>query len=125
MTDSPPFDPPYLFAEKTAQGARIIETRTDGSQHERMVPEAEAIRLLDLNARNAATVAATPTRSTPQKNSRSASGMPLGSTLLKVPFAEKDEAKKLGARWNADRKCWYVPPGIDLGAFSRWQSGED
>lgn len=26
---------------------------------------------------------------------------------LKVPFAEKDEAKQLGARWDGERKVWY------------------
>ena len=41
-------------------------------------------------------------------------------TNLKVPFAEKDEAKKLGARWDAARKIWYVEGKSDLSAFSRW-----
>lgn len=40
-------------------------------------------------------------------------------TNLNVPFAEKDEAKALGARWDPARKCWYVQDR-DLGAFSRW-----
>jgi hypothetical protein len=40
--------------------------------------------------------------------------------VLKVPYAEKDEAKALGARWNPTRKCWYVPDGKDAGPFARW-----
>jgi len=40
--------------------------------------------------------------------------------LLKVPYAEKDEAKTLGARWNPTRKCWYVPDGKDSEPFARW-----
>src|SRR5450830_871273 len=40
--------------------------------------------------------------------------------FLKVPFAEKEEAKALGARWNGERKSWYVPEGKDTGAFARW-----
>lgn len=40
--------------------------------------------------------------------------------LLKVPYAEKDEAKSLGARWNPARKCWYVPDGQDSAPFARW-----
>lgn len=40
---------------------------------------------------------------------------------LKVPFAEKDQAKKLGARWDAARKLWYIDGGLDLGLFSQWQ----
>lgn len=39
---------------------------------------------------------------------------------LKVPFAEKDEAKKLGARWDAARKLWYIDGQVDVAAFSRW-----
>lgn len=39
---------------------------------------------------------------------------------LKVPFAEKDQAKKLGARWDAGRKIWYVEGKEDLAPFSRW-----
>jgi putative DNA primase/helicase len=50
--------------------------------------------------------------------------MPPGSTLISVPFAEKDGAKKLGARWNAERRSWYVPPGIDVSLFSRWRIDE-
>jgi hypothetical protein len=40
-------------------------------------------------------------------------------TNLNVPFAEKDEAKALGARWDPARKCWYVQDR-DLGPFARW-----
>ncbi|CAM5390014.1 MULTISPECIES: DUF5710 domain-containing protein [unclassified Thauera] len=40
---------------------------------------------------------------------------------LKVPFAEKDEAKKLGARWDAARKLWYLGDGVDVAPFLRWQ----
>jgi hypothetical protein len=44
-------------------------------------------------------------------------------TNLKVPFAEKDEAKKLGARWDAARKLWYVENKDDMVPFARWMSG--
>ena len=42
------------------------------------------------------------------------------TTFLTVPFAEKDQAKSLGARWNADKKKWYVPAGVDLTPFKKW-----
>ena len=32
-----------------------------------------------------------------------------------------EQAKPLGARWDADRKSWYVPPGMSLTAFARWR----
>jgi hypothetical protein len=43
-------------------------------------------------------------------------------TNLKVPFTEKDEAKKLGARWDAARKLWYVEDKEDMSPFARWLS---
>lgn len=39
---------------------------------------------------------------------------------LQVPFAEKDEVKRLGARWDGAGKVWYVPDGVDVQPFSRW-----
>ena len=39
---------------------------------------------------------------------------------LKVPFAEKDAAKKLGARWDAARKIWYVVNQGDMQPFTKW-----
>ena len=41
---------------------------------------------------------------------------------LKVPFNEKDQAKSLGARWNAEAKLWYVPQGVDAAPFEKWLS---
>ena len=39
---------------------------------------------------------------------------------LVTPFAEKDAAKALGARWDATKKCWYIVDVADLTPFSRW-----
>ncbi len=39
---------------------------------------------------------------------------------LKVPYAEKDQAKKLGARWDTGRKIWYIEGIGDTGPFARW-----
>ena len=39
---------------------------------------------------------------------------------LKVPFEEKDSAKKLGARWDATRKVWYVEDLPNLAPFLKW-----
>jgi hypothetical protein len=41
-------------------------------------------------------------------------------TNLQVPFAEKDDAKRLGARWDPARKVWYVENKADLSPFARW-----
>jgi hypothetical protein len=40
--------------------------------------------------------------------------------FLTVPYAEKDEAKALGARWNPTRRRWYVPDGVATAAFEKW-----
>ena len=42
--------------------------------------------------------------------------------FLTVPYAEKDEAKQLGARWNPTRKRWYVPDGVATEPFARWMA---
>jgi len=44
----------------------------------------------------------------------------MSRTDLLVPFEQKDEAKRLGARWDATRKVWYVPAGKDVSPFRRW-----
>jgi hypothetical protein len=43
-------------------------------------------------------------------------------TYLNVPFAQKDAAKALGARWDAANKKWYVPDNKDITLFAQWQS---
>jgi len=42
-------------------------------------------------------------------------------TYLNVPFAEKDAAKALGARWDAANKKWYVSSDKDITLFAQWQ----
>ncbi|MCT9811054.1 DUF5710 domain-containing protein [Acidovorax sp. Be4] len=39
---------------------------------------------------------------------------------LNVPFASKDQAKGLGARWNPEARSWYVPHGLDIQLFKLW-----
>ena len=41
-------------------------------------------------------------------------------TFLKVPYSEKDEAKRLGARWNPEKKSWYVENVNNLLLFKKW-----
>lgn len=51
---------------------------------------------------------------------RTKKARPTMRTNLKVPFAEKDQAKALGARWDATKRLWYVQNVSDLGPFARW-----
>ena len=40
---------------------------------------------------------------------------------LNVPYSEKDEAKALGAKWNAKAKKWYTDVQADeYVKFSKW-----
>lgn len=39
---------------------------------------------------------------------------------IAVPFSQKDQAKKLGAKWDSREKSWYVPNDLDQTLFSRW-----
>ena len=39
---------------------------------------------------------------------------------LNVPFAQKDAAKSLGARFDGAVKRWYVDEGRDLAVFAQW-----
>jgi len=39
---------------------------------------------------------------------------------LDVPYAQKDEAKSLGARWDPSTKKWYAPGNLDITVFKKW-----
>ncbi|BBB18849.1 DUF5710 domain-containing protein [Helicobacter cinaedi] len=38
---------------------------------------------------------------------------------LNVPYNEKDEAKALGAKWDKEKKQWYIPQ-VDCTPFAKW-----
>lgn len=42
------------------------------------------------------------------------------SLLLNVPFAEKEEAKALGAHWNPELKKWHVNKKSNYPKFQKW-----
>lgn len=42
---------------------------------------------------------------------------------INVPYAQKDEAKLLGARWDADVRRWYITGQQDVLLFSKWFGG--
>ncbi len=44
----------------------------------------------------------------------------LGKTYINVPYAEKNEAKALGAKWDRGAKSWYFDATADAGAFDKW-----
>ena len=46
-------------------------------------------------------------------------------TYLAVPYAEKDQAKALGAKWDREAKAWFAPAGTDLQPLSAWLPPRD
>lgn len=102
MTPDLPFAPPYKLK---LDDTRWVEVRADGSQVETTAPVWPA-----------AGAAAPVARPSAPARAKSAQAV----AVLKVPFAEKDEAKALGARWDAAIKKWYVPAGVDAAPFARW-----
>lgn len=95
MSDLPPFAPPYqpLSPEFTA-----------------------AIAAFEKGAR----VSVSDAPSLSSKSAPQPAAAKKDVLFLVVPFAEKDEAKALGARWDAASRKWYVPTGKDQAAFARW-----
>jgi len=43
---------------------------------------------------------------------------------LNVPYKEKEEAKKLGALWNPEKKKWFVQNRCDYSKFNKWIVGD-
>jgi exodeoxyribonuclease VII large subunit len=41
-------------------------------------------------------------------------------TDLRVPYAQKEEAKAFGAHWDQGNQTWYAPPGTNLENLKRW-----
>jgi hypothetical protein len=44
------------------------------------------------------------------------------NTDIDCPYNEKDDVKALGARWDPERRKWYVEAGAELDDFARWLS---
>lgn len=43
-----------------------------------------------------------------------------GRLYLDVSIDEKDEAKSYGARWDGDRKCWWIAADAYTGPITKW-----
>jgi hypothetical protein len=110
MSSDFPFDPPYKLAIDSPAGKRWVEVQSDGSRVD-TTPPATTLPPAGTRADN-----------TPRGGgANGGGGAPAkAQVFLNVPFAEKDEAKRLGARWDPARKKWYVPNGVDAEQFSRW-----
>jgi hypothetical protein len=98
MSDTPPFDPPYQ--KLSSEFAQAMLAHASGASK-------------------------APSASAPAKGAGQSGGAGKGDQFfLVVPFAEKDGAKALGARWDAAARKWYVPAGKDRDAFKQWWPAE-
>lgn len=99
MNDRPPFDPPFHAISAEFANAMLEIERSS---------EAAPVGVNKVS---------------PKKDGRGPGPVAItkgGVIFLVVPFAEKDDAKGLGARWDAVARKWYVPLGKDIEAFKRW-----
>lgn len=39
---------------------------------------------------------------------------------LQVAFTDKEQVKQLGARWDSEKKIWFIPDGVDTTLFQKW-----
>ena len=46
-------------------------------------------------------------------------------TYINVPKEEKDQAKALGAKWDRNNMCWFVPADKDLSLFDKWEKVDE
>ena len=46
-------------------------------------------------------------------------------TYINVPREEKDQAKELGAKWDRNNMCWFVPADKDLSLFDKWEKVDE
>lgn len=49
---------------------------------------------------------------------------PAERVYIKVLYREKDAAKAEGAKWDPEKRSWYVPAGVDLALFGKWLGDE-
>ena len=40
---------------------------------------------------------------------------------LNVKYADRELAKRLGARWDPSVQCWYCPVGVPLATIFKWR----
>lgn len=61
-----------------------------------------------------------PAAAAPAAPTQAAGRIAQANAPLRVPFAEKEEAKANGAKFDADARHWYAPAGSNLALFAKW-----
>lgn len=118
----PPFDPPYITFHGNGSNTHCVETLLDGTTRRVPLPQAAA----RVAAHYSTTKIKKSNRQTFESINKSfADGgrhrpNQRAALYLNVPFAEKENAKQLGAKWDGTKRKWYVPHGLDINAFKQW-----
>lgn len=118
------FDVPY----EQRQEAKALGCKWDKDNKKWFISEATPERIeamdkagfktVEVEQKNLESVQKNENLKSVQKNENTDSKQKI---LLSVPFEEKDLAKELGAKFDRETKCWYVPEGMDLKPFERWK----
>ena len=109
----------------------IKAVQEDPFEIQRACRDAEQIRdyLIDLERRKEMGMAAPETAPLPEhEDAIAAKSLPerpaTEKTFLSVPYKEKEQAKRFGAKWDKEAKSWYAPEGTDLSKLRDWMPVE-
>ncbi|SFK98089.1 Antirestriction protein ArdC [Nitrosomonas aestuarii] len=106
-----------LQAQHAAENLALIDVIAEKNEHEKA---AKLARIAEPKIGH--------NENRPQENTQTSIRIPrkqdllAGSTrqYLAVPYADKDQAKAAGARWDKTAKAWYVGEHADIRALQRW-----
>lgn len=59
------------------------------------------------------------------RNQQNQLNLNTGIVYINVPKEEKDQAKALGAKWDRNNMCWFVPVNKDLSLFNKWEKVDE
>jgi len=118
LDDLTPFDPPYFTIFRTAKACHVEETLSDGTI--RTVLHDQRFQLATPPASHSSNTPSALAKSAPATKAQAGPSTMGGLLFLNVPFSQKDQAKSVGAKWDAGKKKWYVPQGLDIDLFKAW-----
>ena len=108
-------DDPYEIV-RACRDAEQIKEYILGVEMKKELGQGQAQELGQTNSR--------ATEKTLEQEGIAAMGVPANpaqeKTFLTVPYKEKEQVKKLGAKWDKESKLWYAPEGADLTPLAAW-----
>lgn len=105
---------------KQLLGSRVVERDSESERENgngREISSGSRQESHTQQGRNSSPVSQAHTHIT---NSQTKPNLSTQNTYINCPYAEKDQAKALGAKWDNANKSWYVPQGTDLSKFEKW-----